>query len=228
MPHGLLHCFPGEWLSATLTKQKQTRMLNRRRQPLSLCNVSLAHQGSRASVLSPDLLNRRSSLDQTERGCVCDFLRMNRRAAAVQEPGLNLEAHRDDLKSYSTCREQMFDFWDLIMDWVEWSFLPPSCTTGSSWPSVPEELNDALALTTALGYGLFGCEACRLNYCFIPVSMISKPMMLAAAQTNNVHRLKLIQSDDVSLMRLLFNHIDFSAFISEKVHLCFSNIFSEP
>ncbi|XP_014900732.1 la-related protein 4B isoform X4 [Poecilia latipinna] len=54
------------------------------------------------------------------------------------------------------------------MDWMEWSFLPPS--TGSFWPPVPEELNDALALTTALGYGLFACEACRLNYSFNPES----------------------------------------------------------
>uniref|UniRef100_A0A3B5Q3X7 La ribonucleoprotein 4B n=1 Tax=Xiphophorus maculatus TaxID=8083 RepID=A0A3B5Q3X7_XIPMA len=54
------------------------------------------------------------------------------------------------------------------MDWMEWSFLPPS--TGGFWPPVPEELNDALALTTALGYGLFACEACRLNYSFNPES----------------------------------------------------------
>lgn len=57
------------------------------------------------------------------------------------------------------------------MDWMEWSFLPPS--TGGFWPPVPEELNDALALTTALGYGLFACEACRLNYSFNPVSISS-------------------------------------------------------
>ncbi|KAI3374173.1 hypothetical protein L3Q82_006041 [Scortum barcoo] len=55
------------------------------------------------------------------------------------------------------------------MDWMQWSFVPPP--TGSAWPAVPPDLNETLALTTALGYSLLACETCVLNCRFDPESV---------------------------------------------------------
>lgn len=39
---------------------------------------------------------------------------------------------------------------------------------------MPQDFNETLALTTALGYSLLACETCMLNRCFDPVSMSSR------------------------------------------------------
>lgn len=58
------------------------------------------------------------------------------------------------------------------MDWMQWSLIPPP--PGSAWPALPQDFNETLALTTALGYSLLACETCMLNCCFDPVSMSSR------------------------------------------------------
>ncbi|XP_069367657.1 la-related protein 4B isoform X11 [Paralichthys olivaceus] len=50
------------------------------------------------------------------------------------------------------------------MDWMQLSLIPPAA--GSAWPVLPQDLNETLALTTALGYSLLACETCMLNCCF--------------------------------------------------------------
>ncbi|KAA8587620.1 hypothetical protein FQN60_016482 [Etheostoma spectabile] len=54
------------------------------------------------------------------------------------------------------------------MDWMQWSLISPP--SGSAWPALPQDLNETLALTTALGYSLLACETCMLNCCFDPES----------------------------------------------------------
>lgn len=58
------------------------------------------------------------------------------------------------------------------MDWMQWSLTPTPA--GSVWPAMPQDFNETLALTTALGYSLLACETCMLNCCFDPVSMSSR------------------------------------------------------
>lgn len=60
------------------------------------------------------------------------------------------------------------------MDWMQWSLTSPP--PGSVWPSMPQDFNETLALTTALGYSLFACETCMLNRCFDAVSMSSRQL----------------------------------------------------
>lgn len=96
--------------------------------------------------MSSDLLNQRSSSssDQTE-------------------PDSDLQACDDDddwMSSY-TCL-QTRSVCVLVMDWMQWSLVAPA--TGNAWPSVPQELSETLALTTALSYSLVTCETCMLNY----------------------------------------------------------------
>lgn len=57
-----------------------------------------------------------------------------------------------------------------VMDLMQWSLMPAPPPSGSAWPAVPQEFNETLALTTALGYSLLACETCMLNCCFDPVS----------------------------------------------------------
>lgn len=52
---------------------------------------------------------------------------------------------------------------------MQWSFAPPAA--GNAWPSVPQEFNETLALSAALGYSLLTCETCMLNYCWDSVSI---------------------------------------------------------
>eukprot|EP00064_Thunnus_orientalis_P016472 superscaffoldBa00003277_g16537 len=51
---------------------------------------------------------------------------------------------------------------------MQWSFIP--LPTGSTWPAMPQDFNETLALTTTLGYSLLACETCMLNCCFDPES----------------------------------------------------------
>lgn len=86
----------------------------------------------------------------------------------------------------------------LVMDWMQWSFVPPAA--GNAWPSVPQEFNETLALSTALGYSLLTCERCMLNYCFDSVSIQQACIGLISIQP--VPRLKQILSDDDALKSL--------------------------
>lgn len=75
------------------------------------------------------------------------------------------------LKGYSVCWESLCScLWRymLIMDWMQWSLVSPPA--GSTWPSMPQDVHETLALTTALGYNLLACETCVINCCFDPVS----------------------------------------------------------
>lgn len=150
-----------------------------KKQPVSFCNVILAHQGSRASVLSSDLLNQHGSLDRMEAD------RAWRWSDEDHLEGCDGGSFTWRIMGYTwshiiritsphrlTCGDTDFIF-VFVMDWMQWSLLPPP--TGSAWPSVPEEFNETLALTTALSYSLLACEKCMLHYCFEPVSTSSCP-----------------------------------------------------
>ncbi|XP_008296075.1 la-related protein 4B [Stegastes partitus] len=125
------------------------------RQPVSFCNVSRAHRGSLSAVITSVESTRQAERGQDD---------LERRGGGLTGSS-RLALQADDVG-------RMWRYWPfvavLVMDWMQWSLVP--APTGSAWAAVPQELNDTLALTTALGCSLLACETCMLNVCLDPVS----------------------------------------------------------